>query len=946
MASDKPVDTVLAELRRRAQERLELQDENVSQMSEDEIRRVLHELRTHQIELEIQNEDLRQAQTEIVASQKKYTELYDFAPIGYLSISEKGVIIEANHAASEILGVERRFLINNPFSSFLLPKGQDNHHICRKRLLKTKISQTCEKKMRRKDGSVFDVECRCTTNPELDGDVGQFRAMITDISKKKQEEEQLRQYEAIVASSSDLLALLDKEYKYLAVNQAYLDAFMVTTEELIGKTPLELFGEEFFNTAIKPNADQCLAGEEVRYGDWFDFPGHGHRYMEITYFPYYRDEKIIGFAVNGRDCTGQKVSEGRLDEANQNLREVVRAGRIGLWNWDLLTNKVTYSKEWKRQIGYKKHEIKDDYSEWEQRVHPDDLQPTLAIVNRNIKEKNLEHRVEFRFRHKDGSYRWILAQGSLILDEKGHPLKMMGSHVDITDSKEAEKEITRQKSLFESMFNTIPDGVVITDTERVIQLANKGMESTFGYKPEELLGKSTKMLYADLDKYQKTGESVFVEKADINKKLYITRYKDISGREFSGETFGTKLYDANGLWVGNLGIIRDITEREKAEQRIQQTQKMESIGTLAGGIAHDFNNILSAVLGYTELALGAVEKESPVADDLHEVYTAGLRAKELVAQILTFARQSDEELKPIQIDFIIKEVLKFLRSSIPTTIEIKQNIESDSRIRGNATQVHQILMNLCTNASHAMEDEGGTLEITLKDISIDRTTNQNRLKLKFGNYIELKVSDTGTGIESHVINKIFEPYFTTKKPGEGTGMGLALVHGIVEAYGGQMIVESTLGEGSVFTIYLPIAKGKSAPLSYKANELPTGQERILFVDDEAPIVKIASRLLGQLGYSVTTRTSSIDALELFKSNPSAFDLVISDVTMPQMTGDELTKKLIEIRPDIPVILCTGYSKRLSEEKGSEIGIQAFAGKPIVKEDLAKTVRDVLDLAKE
>jgi CheY-like chemotaxis protein len=245
-----------------------------------------------------------------------------------------------------------------------------------------------------------------------------------------------------------------------------------------------------------------------------------------------------------------------------------------------------------------------------------------------------------------------------------------------------------------------------------------------------------------------------------------------------------------------------------------------------------------------------------------------------------------------------------------------------------------------------MEDEGGTLEITLKDISIDRTTNQNRLKLKFGNYIELKVSDTGTGIESHVINKIFEPYFTTKKPGEGTGMGLALVHGIVEAYGGQMIVESTLGEGSVFTIYLPIAKGKSAPLSYKANELPTGQERILFVDDEAPIVKIASRLLGQLGYSVTTRTSSIDALELFKSNPSAFDLVISDVTMPQMTGDELTKKLIEIRPDIPVILCTGYSKRLSEEKGSEIGIQAFAGKPIVKEDLAKTVRDVLDLAKE
>lgn len=265
---------------------------------------------------------------------------------------------------------------------------------------------------------------------------------------------------------------------------------------------------------------------------------------------------------------------------------------------------------------------------------------------------------------------------------------------------------------------------------------------------------------------------------------------------------------------------------------------------------------------------------------------------------------------------------------------------------GNATQIHRIMMNLCTNAAHAMENKGGTLEITLKDIIIDRATMRANSQLKRGNYIEIKVSDTGGGIDPHIIDKIFEPYFTTKGQNEGTGMGLAMVHGIVETYGGKIFVESRVGKGTIFTINLPVARESKAHQQYKVEELPRGQERILFVDDEAPIVKIASRMLEQLGYSVTTRTSSVDALELFKSNPSAFDLVISDVTMPQMTGDQLAKKLIEIRPDIPVILCTGYSKKVSEEKGSEIGIQAFARKPIVKEDLAKTVRDVLDSAKD
>jgi PAS domain S-box-containing protein len=403
--------------------------------------------------------------------------------------------------------------------------------------------------------------------------------------------------------------------------------------------------------------------------------------------------------------------------------------------------------------------------------------------------------------------------------------------------------------------------------------------------------------------------------------------------------------------ISKMTIFRDVTdyveaiaEKEKAQAQLAQSQKMESIGNLAGGIAHDFNNILSSILGFTELALDDVEKNSMMADNLQEVYTAGRRAKALVAQILAFARQSEEKLQPIQIDTILKEVLQFIRSSIPSSIEIDDKIDSDSIIMGNQTQMHQIIMNLCTNAAHAMEDEGGVLGISLNDINVDENMGQ-KLDLTRGDYIEISISDTGTGISPEIMDSIFEPYFTTKGPGEGTGMGLAVVHGIVESYGGKIVVESELGKGTTFAIFLPITRIRNIQAQYVPAQLPTGSERILFVDDEVPIAKIGSKSLERLGYRVTSRTSSVEALELFKSKPEDFDLVITDMTMPNLTGDNLAIELMKIRPDIPVILCTGYSRKISDKIASEIGIMAFAHKPIVKAELAKTVRKVLDEVK-
>ena len=400
-----------------------------------------------------------------------------------------------------------------------------------------------------------------------------------------------------------------------------------------------------------------------------------------------------------------------------------------------------------------------------------------------------------------------------------------------------------------------------------------------------------------------------------------------------------------------LSIIEDISKQKKMEleqkdyeRLVQQMQKMEAIGTLAGGIAHDFNNILSVIIGFTELALEETPSGTSLEESLHEVYSAGKRAKELVKQILAFARQSDEKRSPIQPRVIAKEVLKFIRSTIPTTIEIQQEIESDASIMGSATQFHQLLMNLCTNAAQAMEDSGGVLKVSIKDVFLDKRSLL--IGIEPGDYIEIKVSDTGVGIAPELIKLVFDPYFTTKGPGEGTGLGLAMAHGIVKSYEGKINVDSQLEKGTTFTVHLPV---NTKPVELDVSEpetLSLGKESILFVDDEISIAQMGSKLLERLGYSVTTRIDSREALELFKARPNDFDLVITDMTMPNMTGDKLAIELMKIRPDIPVVLCTGFSKQISNETASEIGIKAFIYKPLSKMELAKNIRKALDEAKE
>lgn len=399
-----------------------------------------------------------------------------------------------------------------------------------------------------------------------------------------------------------------------------------------------------------------------------------------------------------------------------------------------------------------------------------------------------------------------------------------------------------------------------------------------------------------------------------------------------------------GIYAMAINRHRTQEEHDKLMSELRQSQKMEAIGTLAGGIAHDFNNILTALLGYLELAKLKAKQGGDVSNYLDHIYIAFDRAKNLVKQILTFSRQSEHELKPVQVHLIAKEAIKLLRASIPATIEIQQDISSDcGYVNADPTQIHQVFMNLCTNAYHAMLDSGGTLGITISEKSLTPEDHIANIALPPGRYLKIEINDTGYGMDEDTRKRIFEPYFTTKKKGGGTGLGLAVVHGIVKNHHGHITAYSEKDVGSSFHIYLPLISSgvKYSPTDCQ-EETVGGHERILFVDDEEPIAQLGILILENLGYQITSFTDSKKALLEFKENPQGYDLVITDMTMPNMTGVELALTVKEIRPNIPIILCTGFSEIINSNKAEALGIDAYVTKPVTTLEISKIIRKVLN----
>ncbi|MBU0676187.1 MAG: transporter substrate-binding domain-containing protein [Proteobacteria bacterium] len=739
------------------------------------------------------------------------------------------------------------------------------------------------------------------------------------------------------------------DYEFIEVNEAFEKLTGLKRENILGKciTTIHPGIEKMEFDWIGIYGRVALTGEPVNFEQYFD--PQKHWYAVSAYCP-----QRGYFAVTFENITEQKQATKELQDFIKFHEQIIQCAQDGIIVYDRELRYQVWNPFMERVSGKKAADVLGK--------HPLEVFPFLEEVGVISKlEKALQGEippaVDFRYSlPESGKSGWTSDTTSPLFDAEGKIIGVIGIVREITQQKQAELALQEKTAFLDAIIESSALSMWISDEKGTAIRANPACFKLFGAAEEEVISKYNLFQDTVIKKqgFMPIVKEVFEKGVVADIKLEYdfgaVDHVEVShpSHKFINSIF-TPILDDNDKVRNVIVQTIDLTdlknielEKAKLENQVRQAQKMEAIGTLAGGIAHDFNNILSIILGYTDMAIDDAPPGSKQVDDLIQVQEAGNRAKELVKQILAFSRQDEIKRIPIQLQSLIKEALKILRSSIPTTIEIQHEIDSECGVvLVDPTQVHQILMNLCTNANHAMEKSGGILKIELKSIYIEQDTHGKALNIKPGKYVNLIVSDTGTGIGPDVINKIFDPYFTTKEFGKGTGMGLAIAHGIITSYGGWITVESALGKGTTFQVYFPVINQQSLPLIKSIENLPRGKERILFIDDEDLLAEMGKAMLERLGYTVTVRQSSLHALTTFQNSPEAFDLIITDQTMPGMTGSDLARRLMQIRPDIPIILCTGYSTLIDEDSAKAMGIREFALKPLTKETLATLIRKVL-----
>jgi two-component system cell cycle sensor histidine kinase/response regulator CckA len=713
------------------------------------------------------------------------------------------------------------------------------------------------RKKSQKPGLELIVEELRDENRELSEQVREMER-IQKIREERREREYRMKYLSFINCIADPVFIYDAiTYKFLHCNEAAIDNYGYTKEEILVMTPFDLHRPEDFEN-VRENIDKRI----VRWGDTYTHltKDRRERIVEITATDIYFDGKPAWMSVV-HDITERNLLEEELHKYRFQLEEMVNERTIEV----LLAN-----KQLKQEVLERK-------------------KAELAILESEKKVRNIIEKSR---------------DGIILVDENG--------------------SIIQWNSGQETIYGT----------KRAMVVGKKIWDVQFQHEPKiqrnEENHKNIEKIWAD---FYQTGVNPF------KNDLHVSRIERPDGNLRDVQQLYFTIETDNGVMMAC--TTRDITEKLLMEKQLTQTQKMEAMGILAGGIAHDFNNVLGGIIGYTDLALRRADQDTQLKKYLDQVLTASRRATDLVKQILTFSRSDDKEKKePVQLSLIVKEALKLLRSTLPETIEIISKIEAKGCfILASPIQFHQVIMNLCTNAIHAMKEQGGIMEVRLTEETIEDSVYKG---IKPGPHVRLTVSDTGCGIKQELLDKIFDPFFTTKKPGEGTGMGLAVVHGIVEGHQGHISVFSKEGQGTTFSILVPTIVDVIHKPEKAEQDIPRGNERILLVEDDAYLAEAEKKMLEELGYKVTALTSSVEALEIFQKLPDRFDIIIADYAMPKMTGLQMIRKIRSISPDIPVIICTGYSKVVQQQKIASLGIGEIIMKPIELGYIASSIRRLLE----
>jgi PAS domain S-box-containing protein len=658
--------------------------------------------------------------------------------------------------------------------------------------------------------------------------------------------------------------------------------------------------------------------------------------------------------------------EQKLQQSERLYRAIGESINYGVWVCAPDGRNIYASESFLKMVGLTQEECSN--FGWGNVLHPDDAERTIAAWQECVRREGLWD-IEHRYRGVDGQYHYVLARGIPVRDDQGKITCWAGINLDIDNLKQTQEALRQSRDEFElrvqertqelseseeiararhmeieTYYNMTPIGLCILDKELRYVRVNERLAEINGLPVSAHLGRTIReVVPAVADMAEETANRIMQTGESFSNIEFTVETAERPGIKRTARATWFPFKDPNGQVISIGVMVEDITEQRRLEEQLRQAHKMEAIGTLAGGIAHDFNNILAAIIGFTEMVEEDLPPESPSIPRLQRVLNAASRGRDLVRQILAFSRKTEPTRKPLSLSPVIKETVELLRASLPTTIEIRLSLKAArDTVLASPAELQQILMNLTTNASFSMKEKGGILGISMTNIDFEPDSPVLDADVEPGEYIQIVVQDSGSGMSPDIVQRIFEPFFTTKGVGEGTGMGLPVVYGVVKSLNGTIAVESEPGVGSTFRVFLPVTRIDEKPTGSEVRETPKGSERILFVDDEELLTEWGQAALERLGYTVTALTDSTEALNLFSSDPSRFDLVILDQTMPKLTGLHLARKILTIRNDIPIILCTGHSDSVSPEKARAEGIKEFLMKPLGRQELAEVIRRVLD----